>query len=131
MVATASRPESAAWARARGADHIIDHSSELGPQLRDIGIAEVDYVFCANATARHFPALAACMKPQGKICSIVDGPGEAALGASGRVFVRGGPVDVTYTFVVGGAAWGELRAPTPVGDPNPDIPPPCEVGRED
>jgi hypothetical protein len=33
--------------------------------------------------------------------------------------------------VVGGAAWGELRASTPVGDPNPDIPPPCEVGRED
>lgn len=79
VVATASRPESAAWARARGADHIIDHGRELGPQLRDIGIAEVDYVFCANATARHFPVLAASMKPQGKICSIVDGPGEAAL----------------------------------------------------
>jgi alpha-glucosidase (family GH31 glycosyl hydrolase) len=63
--------------------------------------------------------------------AVVVGPGEAALGASGRVFVRGGPVDVTYTFVVGGAAWGELRASTPVGDPNPDIPPPCEVGRED
>jgi threonine dehydrogenase-like Zn-dependent dehydrogenase len=66
VVATASRPESADWARARGADHIIDHGRDLGPQLRDIGLAEVDYVFCANATARHFPTLAACMNPSAK-----------------------------------------------------------------
>ncbi len=55
------------------------------------------------------------------------GPGQADLGATGRVTVVGGPVDVTYTFTVGATAWGPLRDATPVGELNPDIPPPCEV----
>ena len=79
VVATASRPESAAWARERGAQHIIDHGRELGPQLREAGVPLVDYVLCANTTGKHFATLAGCMQAQGKICSIVDGPGEADL----------------------------------------------------
>ena len=34
VVATASRPESVAWARALGADQVIDHSEDLAPQLK-------------------------------------------------------------------------------------------------
>ena len=77
VIATASRPESAAWARSLGADHIVDHTRELAPQLKAAGIPEVDYLFCANAADRHFPAFPAILRPQGKICSIVDAPGAA------------------------------------------------------
>jgi hypothetical protein len=61
--------------------------------------------------------------------AVVVGPGSAALG-DGRVEVRGGPPDVEYTFVVGAEAWGDLRAPTPVGDLYAEVPPPCEAGAQ-
>lgn len=74
VIATASRPASADWARAMGADHVVDHSRDLPGQLKDCGNTEVDYVFCANASQRHFPNFPALLRPQGKICSIVDAP---------------------------------------------------------
>lgn len=77
VIATASRPESAAWARSLGADHIVDHTRELAPQLKAAGVPEVDYLFCANAADRHFAAFHRIVRAQGKICSIVDAPGEA------------------------------------------------------
>ncbi len=76
VIATASRAESAAWARSLGADHIVDHNQSLPGQLKTCGIAEVDYVLCANAAGRHFADFPALLCPQGKICSIVDGPNE-------------------------------------------------------
>jgi len=71
VVATASRPESAAWVRALGADQVIDHNKELAPQLEALGMKEVDYIFCLNSTDRWLPALAPVIKPLGKICTIV------------------------------------------------------------
>ena len=79
VIATASRPESAAWAMARGADHIVDHARPLLPQWRAQKLPAPDYVFCANASARHFPDFGELVGAQGKICSIVDGPGENDL----------------------------------------------------
>src|SRR6185295_1961271 len=37
VIATASRPESIAWAKELGADHIVDHRKPLPPQLAAIG----------------------------------------------------------------------------------------------
>ncbi|MFH1605506.1 MAG: zinc-binding alcohol dehydrogenase family protein [Pseudomonadota bacterium] len=71
VVATASRPESAAWVRAHGADEVIDHNQDLAAQLEALGLKEVDYIFCLNNTDRWFPAFAPIIKPQGKICVIV------------------------------------------------------------
>ena len=71
VVATASRPESVAWVRARGADEVIDHNQDLAPQLEALGLKEVDYIFCLNNTDRWFPVFAPVIKPQGKICTIV------------------------------------------------------------
>lgn len=71
VVATASRPESAAWVRALGADQVIDHNKDLAPQLDALGMKEVDYIFCLNNTDRWLPALAPVIKPLGKICTIV------------------------------------------------------------
>lgn len=84
VIASASRPESAAWARQRGADHIVDHARALGPQLQSLGLPEVDFVFCANTSQRHFPDFPDIVSPQGRICSIVDGPGEKDFNALKR-----------------------------------------------
>jgi len=77
VIATASRTESADWARAMGADKVVDHSQSLPAQLKTCGHAEVEYVFCANSARSHFPDFPALLRPHGKICSIVDAPGEA------------------------------------------------------
>jgi NADPH:quinone reductase len=71
VIATASRPESSAWARELGADAVIDHTKDLAGQLADLGRPDVDYILCCNSTDAHFPAFAGIIAPQGKICSIV------------------------------------------------------------
>ena len=71
VIATASRPESIAWVRSLGADHVVDHSKDLAPQLATLGTKEVDYIFCLNNTDAWFPAFAPLIKPQGAVCSIV------------------------------------------------------------
>ena len=71
VVATASRPESTARVRELGADHAIDHSRALAPQLEALGLKEVDYIFCLSSTEQWLPTFAPVIKPQGKICTIV------------------------------------------------------------
>ncbi|OJA49578.1 NADPH:quinone reductase [Burkholderia ubonensis] len=72
VIATASRPESAQWVRALGADQAVDHFGDLPAQLRDAGHPQVDYVLIFNDTDRHFPAAAEVIRPQGGICTIVE-----------------------------------------------------------
>ena len=81
VIATASRPESEAWCRRLGADHIIDHRADIPAQLRKLGFDAVDYILCYNDPDRHFPAMAEAIAPQGKICSIVENAGELPVGA--------------------------------------------------
>ncbi|TKC90264.1 zinc-binding alcohol dehydrogenase family protein [Trinickia terrae] len=81
VIATASRPESAKWARELGADHIVDHFGDIPAQLNQAGFAEVDYVLIFNDTDKHFRAAAQAIRPQGGICTIVENarPLEVAL----------------------------------------------------
>ncbi|QSF43019.1 zinc-binding alcohol dehydrogenase family protein [Paenibacillus tianjinensis] len=72
VIGTASRPESAQWAKGLGADHVINHYEEFLPQLQAAGFAQVDYIFCLNSTEKHWKSMAAAIAPQGKICSIVE-----------------------------------------------------------
>lgn len=72
VIGTASREESTRWAKEYGATHIIDHSKAFAPQLEAIGLKEVDYIFCLYNTSVHWTQMAEVIKPQGKICSIVD-----------------------------------------------------------
>jgi NADPH:quinone reductase-like Zn-dependent oxidoreductase len=71
VIATASRPESITWVRGLGADHVVDHTKELAPQLAALGTPEVDYVFCLSNIEPYVPAFPAVTAPQGKICAIV------------------------------------------------------------
>lgn len=72
VIGTASRPESAAWAKGQGADHIINHFEEFVPQLKELGLDTVHYILCLNATEKHWVNMAQAIAPQGKICSIVE-----------------------------------------------------------
>ncbi|HWW05166.1 zinc-binding alcohol dehydrogenase family protein [Collimonas sp.] len=72
VIATASRPESEKWVRDLGAQHVINHFGDLAAQLEEQGFEQVDYVLILNDTDRHFPAAAAAVAPQGRICTIVE-----------------------------------------------------------
>lgn len=72
VIGTASRPESAQWAKELGADRIINHYEAFAPQLKEIGFDQVDYIFCLNSTDKHWNGMAEAIAPQGKICSIVE-----------------------------------------------------------
>ncbi len=72
VIATASRSESAQWCRANGADEIISHHKPFGEEFKRIGADEVDYILCFNSTEMHIQNMADVIKPQGKICTIVE-----------------------------------------------------------
>ncbi len=74
VIATASRPETAAWVRELGAHDVIDHTGDLPAQTRALGLSGVEFVFSTNATDRHFPGLADLVAPQGRI-GLIDDPG--------------------------------------------------------
>ena len=80
VIATASRPESEKWVRELGADHVVDHSKPLAPQLATLGIPEVDFVFCLSGIEPYVAAFPAIVAPQGKICAIVGTQAPLALG---------------------------------------------------
>lgn len=71
VLASASRPESAAWVRALGADHVVDHSQPLRPQVEALGMRHVDYVAVFNDIDGHWQAVCDLVRPQGTIVSIV------------------------------------------------------------
>ncbi|PHS23644.1 MAG: NADPH:quinone reductase [Methylophaga sp.] len=71
VITTASRSESEQWCRKMGADHVINHHSEMVLQYRTLGLRDPDYILCLNDTDRHFAAMAELIAPQGLICSIV------------------------------------------------------------
>lgn len=67
VTASASRPESIAWAKQLGADATIDHTKPLPEQMG----GEAEYVLCCTNTDPVFPVLPRLAAPQGRICSIV------------------------------------------------------------
>lgn len=72
VVATASRPDSQAWCRQLGADLVIDHRSDLVPQLAAHGVRTVDFILCLSDTDRYFSTMAELIKPHGHICTLVE-----------------------------------------------------------
>ncbi|AGP42900.1 zinc-binding alcohol dehydrogenase family protein [Serratia plymuthica] len=71
VIATASRPESAAWCRERGADLVVDYR-DLKGNLAQQGIENVDYILCLNDTDGHWKAISDLIAPLGHICTIVE-----------------------------------------------------------
>jgi zinc-binding alcohol dehydrogenase family protein len=72
VVATASRAESGAWCAGLGADLVVDHRSDMAPQLAAAGIGNVDYILCLSDTDSYFSSMAKLVAPQGHICALVE-----------------------------------------------------------
>ncbi|PFN06016.1 MULTISPECIES: zinc-binding alcohol dehydrogenase family protein [Bacillus cereus group] len=72
VIATASRNETREWVKNLGADYIINHHKPFKEQLLELQINDVDYIFCLNNTDQHWHGMGESIKPQGKICSIVE-----------------------------------------------------------
>ena len=72
VIATASRPETIAWCEKIGADHVVNHRHNLAEEINKICYQNVDYILCLNDTDGHWQAMTQAIKPQGKICSIVE-----------------------------------------------------------
>jgi zinc-binding alcohol dehydrogenase family protein len=72
VIATASRPETAAWVRKLGTEHVADHSKPIDEAIKAIGFDGVDYVVAITTTPGNVPALVAALNPQGHINFIDD-----------------------------------------------------------
>jgi zinc-binding alcohol dehydrogenase family protein len=76
VVATASRESSQAWVKQLGADHVLDHTQPLQPQIEALisndGIGQVTHVASLNSTDSYFENYTELLAPFGKIAMIDD-----------------------------------------------------------
>ena len=73
VIASASRPESAAWVRDLGAHHVVDHSQPLAAQVKALGVGPVRYVFSTHTDARAWAEIGKLIAPQGRF-GLIDDP---------------------------------------------------------
>ncbi|MFC5504357.1 MULTISPECIES: zinc-binding alcohol dehydrogenase family protein [Hyphomicrobiales] len=74
VIATASRPETRAWASELGAHHVVDHSRPLAEEVAALGIGASGFVFFTTHTAQHLPEVLKLVAPQGRLGVIDDAP---------------------------------------------------------
>ena len=72
VIATASRPETQAWARDLGAHHVVDHRQKLAEEVARLGIGAPGFVFSTTQTASHIDDIVALIAPQGRFALIDD-----------------------------------------------------------
>ena len=72
VIATASRPETAAWCRELGAHHVVDHGKPLAAEVAALGLGEPGFVFSTTNTDRHLAEIAGLISAQGKFALIDD-----------------------------------------------------------
>jgi NADPH:quinone reductase len=70
ILATASRPETKAWALEMGAHHVIDHRRPLAEQVRLIVPDGVKHVLALTRTEDHFDEIVDALAPQGALVLI-------------------------------------------------------------
>lgn len=75
VLATASRPDSIAWVKQLGADHVLNHRQPLRSQIETAGHRFVDYIFNCADTDGYWESMTDLIAPQGKMCTIVDNKG--------------------------------------------------------
>ena len=72
IIATASRESSQAWVKKLGADHVVDHTKPLQPQIEGLDIGQVTHVASLNSTDSYFETYTELLAPFGKIAMIDD-----------------------------------------------------------
>ncbi len=73
VIATASRPETRAWASELGAHHVVDHSRPLAEEVAALGIGAPGLIFFTTHTAQHLPEVLKLVAPQGRL-GVIDDP---------------------------------------------------------
>ena len=73
VIATASRPDTQAWATTMGAHHVIDHTKPLPGQIDALGLGAPAFVFSTTHTGQHLAAIAGLIAPQGR-AAFIEGP---------------------------------------------------------
>ena len=73
VIATASRPETRAWAEELGAHHVVNHREPLPPQIEALGIGPPAFVFSTTHTGSYLEQIAALIAPQGRF-GLIDDP---------------------------------------------------------
>jgi zinc-binding alcohol dehydrogenase family protein len=71
IIATASRPETTAWVKELGADHVVNHRQPMVDQVRTLGFQNVDHIAIFN-DMRHWDTAVELIRPQGGIVTIDD-----------------------------------------------------------
>lgn len=76
IIGTASRESSAQWVKKLGADHVVDHSQPLQPQIDALiankSVGQVTHVASLNSTESYFETYTELLVPFGKIAMIDD-----------------------------------------------------------
>lgn len=73
VISTASRPETIEWTQKYGANYVINHREDITKQLANLGFEKgVDFILCLHDTNAHWDEMQKAIRPQGKICSIVE-----------------------------------------------------------
>ena len=72
VIATASRPETMAWAKQLGAHHVVDHAKPLAAEVAGLGLGAPAFVFSTTKTDRHFDQIVGVIAPQGRFALIDD-----------------------------------------------------------
>lgn len=76
VIGTASRAETEAFSRENGADLVLNHTKDIIPQLEAQGYGKgVDYILVNYDPYPYWNTLMTVIKPQGRICLIVDSSG--------------------------------------------------------
>ncbi|MGF7051621.1 zinc-binding alcohol dehydrogenase family protein [Bosea sp. OAE752] len=73
VIATASRPETQAWARELGAHHVVDHTKALPEQIAALGLGAPAFVFSTTHTDTHLAGIVELLAPQGRL-GLIDDP---------------------------------------------------------
>ena len=73
VIATASRPETQAWAAELGAHFVVDHSKPIAEQVAALGLGAPAFVFSTTETDRHIDQIAEVIAPQGRF-GLIDDP---------------------------------------------------------
>ena len=73
VIATASRPDTRAWALELGAHHVVDHTQPLPAQIAELGIGAPSCVFSTTHTDTHLEGIVELLAPQGRL-GLIDDP---------------------------------------------------------
>ncbi|KAH8884113.1 quinone oxidoreductase [Thozetella sp. PMI_491] len=74
VIATASRPETEAFARASGATHVINHRKDIVEQIKSLDLPKdvpLKYAYITSRTEQYFYPIGRVLAPYGKVCTIV------------------------------------------------------------